>query len=71
MRCRHVLIVRNQFRNYFRSKIFCFGLVGVSACSLAVMALHFSTERPEEQFYTDFNNLNKFEDEVGTHLNYN
>lgn len=29
-----------------------------------VMALHFSSERPEDQFYTDFGNLNKFEDEV-------
>ena len=28
------------------------------------MALHFSSERPEDQFYTDFGNLNKFEDEV-------
>ena len=28
------------------------------------MALHFSSERPEDQFYTDFNNLNKFGDEV-------
>ena len=29
-----------------------------------IMALHFSSERPEDQFYTDFGNLNKFEDEV-------
>ena len=28
------------------------------------MALHFSSEAPEDQFYTDFGNLNKFEDEV-------
>lgn len=28
------------------------------------MSLHFSSERPEEQFYTDFGNLNKFGDEV-------
>lgn len=30
------------------------------------MALHFTSERPEEQFYTDFGNLNKFGDEVRT-----
>ena len=28
------------------------------------MALHFSTERPEDQFYTDFGNFNKFGEEV-------
>ena len=28
------------------------------------MALHFSGEVPEDQFYTDFGNLNKFQDEV-------
>ena len=28
------------------------------------MALHFCSERPDDQFYTDFGNLNKFEDEV-------
>ena len=28
------------------------------------MALHFSAERPDDQFYTDFGNLNKFEEEV-------
>ena len=28
------------------------------------MSLHFSSERPEEQFYTDFGNLNKFGNEV-------
>ena len=28
------------------------------------MSLHFSSERPEDQFYTDFGNLNKFGDEV-------
>jgi hypothetical protein len=27
------------------------------------MALHFCTERPDDQFYTDFGNLNKFEEE--------
>jgi hypothetical protein len=27
------------------------------------MALHFSAERPDDQFYTDFGNLNKFEEE--------
>ena len=30
------------------------------------MALHFTSERPEDQFYTDFGNFNKFEGEVGT-----
>ena len=30
------------------------------------MALHFSSERPEDQFYTDFGNLNRFGEEVGT-----
>lgn len=29
------------------------------------MALHFSGEHPEDQFYTDFGNLNRFDDEVG------
>lgn len=28
------------------------------------MALHFSSERPEDQFYTDFGNLNKFGEDV-------
>lgn len=28
------------------------------------MALHFSSERPDDQFYTDFGNFNKFEEEV-------
>ncbi len=28
------------------------------------MSLHFSSERPEDQFYTDFSNLNKFSNEV-------
>ena len=28
------------------------------------MALHFSTERPEDQFYSDFGNFNKFGEEV-------
>lgn len=28
------------------------------------MALHFSGEAPEDQFYTDFGNLNKLQDEV-------
>lgn len=28
------------------------------------MSLHFSTDRPEDQFYTDFSNLNKFGEEV-------
>ena len=30
----------------------------------SIMALHFSTERPEDQFYTDFGNFNKFGEEV-------
>ena len=32
------------------------------------MALHFSTERPEDQFYTDFGNFNKFGEEVCNHF---
>ena len=28
------------------------------------MALHFTTEAPEDQFYTDFGNLNKFPEDV-------
>ena len=28
------------------------------------MALHFTVERPEDQFYTDFANMNKFGEEV-------
>jgi hypothetical protein len=28
------------------------------------MALHFTGEAPEDQFFTDFGNLNKFQDEV-------
>ena len=32
------------------------------------MALHFSTERPEDQFYTDFGNFNKFGEEVRTRI---
>ena len=28
------------------------------------LPLHFSGDTPEDQFYTDFGNLNKFEDEV-------
>lgn len=32
------------------------------------MALHFSTERPEDQFYTDFGNFNKFGEEVRIQL---
>lgn len=31
---------------------------------VAKMSLHFSSERPEDQFYTDFSNLNKFSSEV-------
>ena len=34
------------------------------------MALHFSSERPEDQFYTDFGNLNKFNEEVSMHMGY-
>ena len=36
----------------------------LSSTHKVVMALHFSTEKPDDQFYTDFGNLNKFEDEV-------
>jgi len=32
------------------------------------MALHFSGEHPEDQFYTDFGNLNRFDDEPFSQL---
>lgn len=32
------------------------------------MALHFSSERPEDQFYSDFGNLNKFNEEQFSQL---
>ena len=36
-----------------------------SATPLAInMAVHFSNEAPDDQFYTDFGNLNKFQDTV-------
>ena len=35
----------------------------------ALMALHFTSERPEDQFYTDFSNLNKLGEEVNNPCN--
>ena len=35
---------------------------------IAKMALNFTSETPEDQFYTDFGKLNKFEDDVSETL---
>ena len=36
----------------------------VTTTPTLIMALHFTSEAPEDQFYTDFGNLNKFQEDV-------